>query len=134
MFVYDVEQLGIPVEIDARIRYIHHGEPRDFVEYFNKLAWNHNYSTWFQRLREGDRSAWRSMNYWWGLLFTGGLVSGVWPAAALVTLRAAVTSAKNRTPGWFPRLAAMYAGYGAACTAALCGYSKDKAKRWRKRA
>lgn len=130
-FVYGAEQAGVPVIVDPTVDYIHHGEPKSFKDFVRKTAWNADYTFWFKRLRSGDKTAWRSWMYWWGLMFTGALLPGPLPAAGLVLTRAAVTATKNRTPEWFPQLVAMYAGYGAGLTAAVMGYSRNKHKRWR---
>ncbi len=130
-FVYAAEQNGIPVVVDPRVDYIHYGEPTSYADFFKKTAWNADYPGWLRRLRQGDKTAWRSGMFWWGLMFTAGLFPLPLPAAGMVLARAGLTAARNQVPEWFPELCAMYAGYGAGLSAAVFGYRKNKQNRWR---
>ena len=140
---------GVEVICDMGLNYLHHGEPRGLREFFRRIAWGANTAQWFEHLRQGNFTQARRPQYIYGAVVGAevatlglslalplggwqvGLPLSVAALTATVVLPSVKTAREHKAMGKLGQLCLMYGAYGLATAAALAGFGKDKANRWR---
>ena len=150
VFVRQAKEQRTPIEYDVALGYIHHGEPKNLGAFFQRIKWGSNYASWFAAIRHLDWGQILRLQYLYGaviageigLLFIGALARYFGHFSAItyiafgaltvtIVLPALRTAYRHNAFKQFGNLCLMYLAYGLGSAAAILGFGKNKAKRWR---